>query len=73
MFRKQKKTNAERETETLKTSAAPRNSGDQNRRLAATNNFSAPMENAETGSEQNSTKTPGTNENPGKVGHLSLY
>jgi hypothetical protein len=43
----------------------------QNPRSVTTNNFFAPlgdlpMENAETASEGNSTKTPGTNDSPGK-------
>jgi hypothetical protein len=32
-----------------------------------------PMENAETGSEGNSTETPGSNESKAKVGHLPSH
>jgi hypothetical protein len=71
MFRKQNKANAERETNSgyercIKKQKRPPPTY-QNPRSAATNNFFAPLrdlpvENAETSSEGNSTKTPGANE-----------
>jgi hypothetical protein len=76
MFRKQNKTNAEREEKnsgneccTKKQKKPPPTY--QNPRPAAMNNFFAPLrdlptENAETGSEVNYTKTPGTNESTDK-------
>jgi hypothetical protein len=69
VFRKQNTTNAARETKTLERRAEARN-GRGHLKLTitqSTNNFLAPirdllMESEETGSEGNSTKTPGTND-----------
>jgi hypothetical protein len=63
MFHKQNKTNAKRETETLKMAAAPTY---EIPRSVATNNFFSPVKDAETGNEGNSTRTPGTNESTDK-------
>jgi hypothetical protein len=73
MFSKQNKKSAERETETLKMSAAPRNASNlKNPWPVAMNNFFVLLEDAEVGSEGNSTKTLGMNVIMAKVDHPCL-
>jgi hypothetical protein len=72
--KKQNKANAERKKEALQeeteeiTSSLPKPTAGSNESLRDLS-----MENAEMGSERNSTKTLGTDENPGKIGHLPSY